>query len=106
MPHETIYRSAYIQARGALKKTLPEHLHRTRTMRRSRHHTQNTDNYGRIVDAVSIRERPVTAADRAAPGHWQGDLLCGSYNSQIVTLVEGQARYVRLIKVAAQIPKQ
>ena len=100
--HETIYRSLYIQARGALKKELLEHLRRTRAMRRSRHHTQKTDNHGRIVDAVSISERPATAADRAVPGHWEGDLLCGSHNSQIVTLVERQTRYVMLIKVAAK----
>lgn len=100
--HETIYRSLYIQARGALKKELLEHLRRTRAMRRSRHHTQKTDNHGRIVDAVPISERPATAMDRAVPGHWEGDLLCGSHNSQIVTLVERQTRYVMLIKVAAK----
>jgi IS30 family transposase len=100
--HETIYRSLYIQARGALKKELLEHLRRTRAMRRSRHHTQKTDNHGRIVDAVSISERPATAEDRAVPGHWEGDLLCGSHNSQIVTLVERQTRYVMLVKVVAK----
>jgi len=98
--HETIYRSLYIQARGALKKELLEHLRRTRAMRRSRHHTQKTDDHGRISDAVSISERPASAEDRAVPGHWEGDLLCGSHNSQIVTLVERQTRYVMLVKVA------
>jgi IS30 family transposase len=97
--HETIYRSLYIQARGALKKELTEHLRRTRVMRRSRHHTQKTEDHGRISDAVSISERPATAEDRAVPGHWEGDLLCGSHNSQIVTLVERQTRYVMLVKV-------
>ncbi len=86
--HETIYRSLFIQARGALKKELVQHLRRTRVMRRSRHHTQKTDDHGRIVDAVSISERPATAEDRALPGHWEGDLLFGSKNSQIATLVE------------------
>ena len=100
--HETIYRSLYIQARGALKKELVEHLRRTRIMRRSRHHTQKTDNHGRIKDAVSISERPATAADRAVPGHWEGDLLFGSHNSQIATLVERQTRYVMLVKVAGK----
>jgi IS30 family transposase len=100
--HETIYRSLYIQARGALKKELLEHLRRTRAMRRSRHHTQKTDNHGRIVDAVSISERPATAEDRAVPGHWEGDMLCGSHNSQIVTLVERHTRYLMLVKVAAK----
>jgi IS30 family transposase len=98
--HETIYRSLYIQARGALKKELTEHLRRTRVMRRSRHHTQKTEDHGRISDAISISERPATAEDRAVPGHWEGDLLCGSQNSQIVTLVERQTRYVMLVKVA------
>jgi IS30 family transposase len=82
--HETIYRSLFIQARGALKKELVEHLRRTRVMRRSRHHTQKTDKHGRITDTVSISERPATAEDRAVPGHWEGDLLFGSKNSQIV----------------------
>jgi IS30 family transposase len=98
--HETIYRSLYIQARGALKKELVQHLRRTRVMRRSRHHTQKTDNHGRIKDTVSISERPATVEDRAVPGHWEGDLLCGSGNSQIATLVERHTRYVMLVKVA------
>src|SRR5476649_2416331 len=103
--HETIYRSLYIQARGALKKELLEHLRRTRAMRRSRHHSQKTDNHGRIKDAVSISERPASAADRAVPGHWEGDLLFGSHNSQIATLVERQTRYVMLVKVAGKDTK-
>ncbi|ROM94655.1 IS30 family transposase [Pseudomonas brassicacearum] len=97
--HETIYRTLFIQARGALKKELLEHLRRTRAMRRSRHHTQKKENHGRITDAVSIRERPAAAKDRAVPGHWEGDLLCGSRNSQIATLVERHTRYVMLVKL-------
>ena len=97
--HETIYRSLFIQARGALKKELMAHLRRTRGMRRSRHHTQKTSIHGRITDAVSISERPAAADDRALPGHWEGDLLFGSKNSQIATLVERQSRYVMLAKV-------
>ena len=97
--HETIYRSLFIQSRGALKKELLEHLRRTRVMRRSRHHTQKTSDHGRITDTVSIRERPATIEDRAVPGHWEGDLLFGSRNSQIATLVERQTRYVMLVKV-------
>ena len=100
--HETIYRSLFIQARGALKKELLAHLRRTRVMRRSRHHTQKTDNHGRIIDTVSISERPATVEDRAVPGHWEGDLLCGSSNSQIATLVERHTRYVMLVKVAGK----
>ena len=97
--HETIYRSLFIQARGALKKELLQHLRRTRAMRRSRHHTQKTPDHGQILDTVSIRERPATAEDRAVPGHWEGDLLFGTKNSQIATLVERKTRYVMLVKV-------
>jgi IS30 family transposase len=97
--HETIYRSLFIQARGALKKELLQHLRRTRGMRRSRHHTQKTDIHGQIVGAVSISERPASVENRAVPGHWEGDLVFGSSNSQIATLVERQMRYVMLVKV-------
>ncbi|MCX7171099.1 MAG: IS30 family transposase [Proteobacteria bacterium] len=100
--HETIYRSLYIQARGALKKELQQHLRRTRAMRRSRHHTQKTDDHGRIRDTVSISERPATVEDRAIPGHWEGDLLCGTNSSQIATLVERHTRYVMLVKVPSK----
>jgi IS30 family transposase len=98
--HETIYKSLFIQARGALKKELLQHLRKTRAMRRSRQHTQKTDNHGRITDAVSIRERPATVEDRAVPGHWEGDLIMGSNNSQIATLVERHTRYVMLVRVS------
>lgn len=98
--HEIIYRSLFIQARGALKKELIQHLRRTRAMRRSRHHTMKTDDHGRITGTVSISERPATVEDRAVPGHWEGDLLCGNLSSQIATLVERQTRYVMLVKVA------
>jgi IS30 family transposase len=97
--HETIYRSLFIQARGALKKELLAHLRRTRGMRRSRHYTQKTAIHGQIADAVSISERPACVEDRAVPGHWEGDLVFGSGNSQIATLVERQTRYVMLIKL-------
>ena len=97
--HEIIYRTLFIQARGALKKELLQYLRRTRAMRRSRHHTQKTADHGRISDTASIRERPAEAEDRAVPGHWEGDLLCGSNNSQIATLVERHTRYVMLARV-------
>jgi IS30 family transposase len=100
--HETIYRSLFIQSRGALKMELLQHLRRTRGMRRSRHHTQKTGNHGQIVGAVSISERPACAEDRAVPGHWEADLVFGSRNSQIATLVERQTRYVMLVKVGAK----
>ncbi len=97
--HETIYRSLYIQARGALKKELLQHLRRTRVMRRSRQHTQKTADHGRITDTVSISERPASVEDRAVPGHWEGDLIMGSNHTQIATLVERNTRYVMLVKL-------
>jgi IS30 family transposase len=97
--HETIYRTLFIQARGALKKELLGHLRRTRAMRRSRHHTQKTEDHGRITGTVSISERPASVEDRAVPGHWEGDLIFGSNNSQIATLVERHTRYVMLARV-------
>jgi len=103
--HETIYKSLFIQARGALKKELLQHLRKTRAMRRSRHHTQKTKDHGRITNTVSIRERPAEVEDRAVPGHWEGDLLCGSNNSQIATLVERQTRLVMLVRVPSKDTK-
>ena len=103
--HETIYRSLYIQARGALKKELLQHLRRSRVMRRSRHHTQKTPDHGQITDAISISERPSSVENRAVPGHWEGDLIIGSKNSQIATLVERNTRYVLLAKVNSKDSK-
>jgi IS30 family transposase len=100
--HETIYKTLYIQARGALKKELIKYLRRSRAMRRSRHHTQKGPEKGRIVGAVSISERPAEVADRAVPGHWEGDLLCGTKDSQIATLVERHTRYVMLVRVPSK----
>jgi IS30 family transposase len=98
--HETIYRSLFVQARGVLKKALIEHLRSHRPIRRSRHATAKADLRGRIPDMMSISERPATVEDRAVPGHWEGDLLTGSANSYLVTLVERQTRYVMLAKIA------
>jgi IS30 family transposase len=100
--HETIYRSLFVQARGVLKKALIEHLRTHRPIRRSRHATAKADRRGEIPDMVSIRERPASADDRAVPGHWEGDLLCGSKNSYIVTLVERHTRYVMLAKIPSR----
>ncbi len=96
---ETIYRSLFIQARGALKKELLQYLRRRRTMRRSRHTSLKGKGLGKITDTVSISERPASVEDRAVPGHWEGDLIIGSRNSQIATLVERKTRYVMLAKV-------
>jgi IS30 family transposase len=98
--HETIYKSLFIQARGALKKELQQRLRSQRAIRRSRHASQKGDGRGQIKDMVSIRERPAAVEDRAVPGHWEGDLIFGTNNSQIATLVERHTRYVMLAKVS------
>ena len=95
--YETVYRSLFIQARGVLKKELMDYLRSKRHMRRSRH--ASVHGHGRIIDAISIRERPAEAEDRAIPGHWEGDLLAGGKNSYIATLVERHSRFLMLIKV-------
>ena len=100
--HETIYRSLYVQARGVLKIELMAHLRSTRPIRRSRHATQKTDQRGQIVNAVPISQRPASVEDRALPGHWEGDLLCGPNNSNIVTLVERHSRYVMLARIPSR----
>jgi IS30 family transposase len=100
--HETIYRSLFIQARGVLKKELMDHLRSKRRMRRSRHASEHGQSRGKIVDAVSIRERPAEVEDRAIPGHWEGDLLAGGKNSYIATLVERHSRFLMLIKVPSK----
>ena len=98
--HETIYRSLFIQSRGVLKRQLLQQLRRQRQVRHARAATRAGHYQGRIIDAVSIRERPAEAADRAVPGHWEGDLLMGAGRaSQVATLVERQSRYVVLVRV-------
>ena len=96
--HETIYCSLYIQARGALKKELMQHLRQRRKLRRAKCSKQ--EKRGEIPDLLSISERPPEVEDRAVPGHWEGDLIAGSKNSYIATLVERHTRYVMLVKVA------
>ena len=98
--HETIYRSLFIQARGALKKELITHLRTRGRMRLARKAGSLEERRGKMPDAISLRERPAEVEDRAVPGHWEGDLISGSKNSHIVTLVERQSRFVSLIKVA------
>ena len=88
-----------IQARGVLKKELQQYLRSQRAIRRSRHAILKNDGLGKICNAVSIRERPASVEDRAVPGHWEGDLICGSNNSFIATLVERHSRYVMLARV-------
>ena len=96
---ETIYRTLFIQARGALKRELIDHLRSQRSMRRSKKLSPKRQLRGRILNAVSIRERPAEVEDRAVPGHWEGDLLMGGKNSQIATLAERHSRYVQLVRL-------
>lgn len=100
--HETIYRSLFVQARGVLKKELLHHLRSRRLMRRARNSSTAGQSRGQIIDAVSIRERPAEAEDRAIPGHWEGDLITGSHNSHIATLVERSSRFTKLVRVGGK----
>jgi len=100
--HETIYLSLFVQSRGVLKKALIAHLRRRRRMRRSKHASTAGQCRGQIIDAVSVRQRPAEVADRAVPGHWEGDLLTGARNSHIATLVERHSRFLLLIRLTGK----
>jgi IS30 family transposase len=97
--HETIYRSLFVQTRGVLKRELIKHLRSNRVMRHAKNATTKGQLRGRIIDGVSIRDRPASVEDRAIPGHWEGDLIAGSKNTHIATLVERQSRFTMLVKV-------
>jgi len=97
--HEVIYQTLYVQARGALKHELTRHLRTRRVMRKSKRASTANQNRGMIKDLVSISERPAEAEDRAVPGHWEGDMLSGSKNSHVATLVERTTRYLMLLKL-------
>jgi IS30 family transposase len=103
--HETIYRTLFVQARGALKRELLAHLRSKRMMRKGRHASTSGQPRGQIKEAVSIRERPPEAEDRAVPGHyWEGDLIAGSRNTHVAvaTLVERSSRFVILVRVGGK----
>ena len=100
--HETIYRSLFLQARGVLKRELLQHLRSRRLMRRARTASTAGQGRGQIIGAVSIRDRPPEVEERAVPGHWEGDLLTGSDNTHIATLVERQTRFTMLVKLAGK----
>jgi len=104
--HETIYQSLFIQTRGVLKEELQQYLRTQRAIRRSKHASLKRDGLGKIKDAISISERPASVEDRAVPGHWEGDLIAGSKNSYIATLVERHSRYVMLVKVKQKTTKE
>lgn len=98
--HETIYVSLYLQARGVLRRELTRELKSQRSVRHPRG-ARPKDGRGQIPDAIPISHRPPEAADRAVPGHWEGDLIEGSGNSAVATLVERRSRFVMLVKVAS-----
>jgi len=100
--HETIYKTLFIQTRGALKKEFQQYLRTQRAIRRARQHSLKKKGLGKITNAISIRERPASVEDRAVPGHWEGDLIAGSNNSYIATLVERHTRYVMLVRVKSK----
>ena len=100
--HETIYRTLFVQTRGALKRELLTHLRSRRMMRKGRHASTSGQPRGQIKEAVSIRERPPEVEDRAVPGHWEGDLLAGSRNTHVATLVERSSRFVILLRVSGK----
>lgn len=100
--HETIYKTLFIQARGALKKELQKHLRTQRAMRRGKNHSIKNEGLGQITNMVPISERPAQVEDRAVPGHWEGDLIEGSNQSYIATLVERHTRYVMLVKLKSK----
>ena len=100
--HETIYRTLYVQARGALKKELQQYLRSKRTIRRSKQSSLKRSGLGGMPGAVSISERPASVEDRAIPGHWEGDLIEGSNTTCIATLVERHSRYLVLVKLKSK----
>jgi IS30 family transposase len=103
--HEAIYRTLFIQARGALKKELQYHLRSGRVMRHARTATRRGQTRYQIVDAVSISKRPPEIEDRSVPGHWEGDLLSGTRNTHIATLVERKSRFTVLVKIRSKDAK-
>jgi transposase, IS30 family len=96
--HETIYRALYVQGRGELRRELTKCLRTGRALRKPRNRSRVGDGRGRIPGMINISERPAEAADRAVPGHWEGDLILGkNQRSQIGTLVERSTGFVQLL---------
>ena len=100
--HEAIYRSLYIQSWKVLDKSLQKQLRTGRPIRRAVNNTTTGQWRSQIKDAASIDDRPDEVADRAVPGHWEGDLMIGSQQSQIATVIERSSRYTCLVQVASR----
>ena len=100
--HETIYKALYVQGRGELRRELAKCLRTGRALRKPRKRARGGNGRGRIPGMVNISERPAEAADRAVPGHWEGDLIIGKDQvSQIGTLVERSTGFVQLLHLPA-----
>ncbi len=97
--HETIYQSLFVQGKGALRKELHSCLRSGRAMRRAKAYTKGAVGQGQLKNMVMISERPAEVADRAVPGHWEGDLIFGKKLTTIATLVERKSRFVMLCKL-------
>ncbi|MFT5033292.1 MAG: IS30 family transposase [Bacteroidia bacterium] len=98
MSHETIYKSLLIQTRGLFKKEMRDHLRTKRKFRHAKNH--RSASRGKILDSVFISDRPPEVEDRAIPGHWEGDVIAGSQNSYIATVVERTSRFTVLVKAS------
>ncbi len=96
MSHESIYRTLFVQSRGALRKELTRYLRTGRVIRRPKG-VRLPDGSGGRPNTLHISERPAEADDRAVPGHWEGDLVFGKNMSPVATLVERKTRFLMLV---------
>ena len=101
--HETIYKSIYVRAKGVIHHAYSQYLRRNRPMRHSRHHRRSGDrSFTKIVSGVSIHERSKNIENRKSLGHWEGDLVSGSNNTHIATLVDRKSRFTIILKLAGK----
>lgn len=101
--HETIYKSMYVRAKSIIDHSFTQHLRRGRPMRHSRYHRRSGDrSFTNIVNGVSIHERSKNIDNRKSLGHWEGDLVSGSKNTHIATLVDRKSRFTIILKLAGK----
>ena len=101
--HETIYKSIYVRAKGVIHHSYSQHLRRSKPMRHGRHHRRSGDRtFTNIVNGVSIHERSKTIENRKSVGRWEGDLVSGSKNTHIATLVDRKSRFTIILKLAGK----